>query len=65
MTTVMIPIEMWNATSGKMEPSYTSSSLFDYLYNEEEYNSMEKYTQKEGIGMSLSDDLLFMTWYRC
>jgi hypothetical protein len=65
MTTITIQTETWNATSGKMEPSYTYSSLFDYLYNEEEYHSMEKYTQKEGIGMSLSDDLLFMTWYRC
>lgn len=65
LTTIIIPNDIWNATSGKMESDYTSTSLFDYLYDENEYFSMEKYTQKEGIGMSLSDNLLFMSWYRC
>ena len=58
MITIEIPTSTWNSTSMKMETSYTDASLFDDL-NE------DKYVQIEGIGMSLFDDLLFMSIYHC
>lgn len=64
MTTVSLPTQTWNEETQKFDLDYIDSRLFEYLYDKEDYN-VEKNMQNEGIGITLNNDIIFMSWYRC